>query len=151
MGITQEKAERIAQEYIKVNFKDKTTPLLAVGYAPSYARTLGHKLYSNIKVIEAIERLRTKITAKVEITAEYLLNNLKSLVEKNKDKRPEIACKAIDMLNKYLGLYQADNLQRTEQAKLTDEQVKEAKRYAKWKLEQDLGAEILQEVTDNGI
>ena len=51
---------------------------------------------------------------------------------------------------KHVGFYGADNLQRTEQAKLTDEQVKEAKRYAKWKLEQDLGAEILEEATVKG-
>ena len=68
----------------------------------------------------------------------------------------------MDMQAKNEGQYAADNAQRTEEAKLTEVQVKEAKEYAKWRLlkgleEQELGAEILQEATeghrsdDNGI
>ena len=135
MALTPEKVERIAQEYQKTGFLNKSKALINAGYKESYANC-GRRdaVYKNTQVIQAIDRLRTKIVAKVEITAEYLLNNLKSLVENNKEKRPEIACKAIDMLNKYKGLYQADNAQRTEQAKLTEEQVKEAKEYAKWRL-----------------
>jgi hypothetical protein len=35
---------------------------------------------------------------------------------------------------KHRGYYAEDNLQRAEQAKLTEQQVKEAKEYAKWRL-----------------
>ena len=59
----------------------------------------------------------------------------------------------MDMQAKNEGQYAADNAQRTEEAKLTEVQVKEAKEYAKWRLlkgleEQELGAEILQEATE---
>lgn len=68
--ITQEKAESIAQEYANNAFKDMTTPLLAVGYSQSYASTLGHKLYKNIKVIKAISQIKAKLAEKIGYSVE---------------------------------------------------------------------------------
>lgn len=44
------------------------------------------------------------------------------------------AIRCVENKAKNVGYYAADNLQRTEQAKLTEQQVKEAKEYAKWRL-----------------
>ena len=44
------------------------------------------------------------------------------------------AIRCIENKAKNVGYYALDNAQRTEQAKLTEQQVKEAKEYAKWRL-----------------
>ena len=70
------------------------------------------KLVRNGKVKAYIDELRDKRTKKTEIDAEYVISGLKNIVEKNKDERPGVATKALDLLGKHLGLYEADNAQR---------------------------------------
>lgn len=70
MAITQEKAESIAQAYADNGFKDMTAPLLAIGYAKSYAQTIGHKLYRNVKVIAAIAKIKEGLVKKTQTSLE---------------------------------------------------------------------------------
>ena len=51
--LSKEKANAIATEYCYNGYK-KVLALLSVGYKESYAKTLGLKLYDNIKVCDAI-------------------------------------------------------------------------------------------------
>jgi len=110
--ITQEKAERIAQEYAKVGYKDKTSPLLAIGYSKSYAQTLGHKLYNNIKVIEAIKRIDKTVSRKTGITIGYVVENLRDIAETFKADQPAVAVRALELLGKHKGVFELDNAQK---------------------------------------
>ena len=90
-------------------------------------------------VAYVITRLRTEMEATTSVSALCLLVNAQKGF--------------VDMRAKNEGQYAADNAQRTEEAKLSAVQVKEAKEYAKWRLlkgleEQELGAEILQEAQE---
>ena len=51
------------------------------------------------------------------------------------------AIRCVENKAKNVGYYAIDNAQRTEQAKLTEEQEKEAKAYAKWRLLRGLDLE----------
>jgi len=64
MALSKEKVERIAQEYCSNGF-NKTQGLLAVGYTKQYAESgLGHKVYGNIRVRDAIDAILSKEEAK---------------------------------------------------------------------------------------
>jgi hypothetical protein len=72
--LTEERAEAIAQEYCNNGF-DKTKALKAIKnadneqyYSDSYCESLGHKLYSNIKVTTHIERIIKETKAKTVAT-----------------------------------------------------------------------------------
>ena len=109
MSITDEKAQRIAEEYAKNSFKDMTTPLLAMGYAKSYAQTIGHALYKNVKVIKAIKKIKADISEKTGLTiAQWLLNvqDTERRAKRAKDRTSEQ--RAQDMEAKHLGAYEAD-------------------------------------------
>lgn len=124
MALKQEKAERIAQEYAKIGYKDMTTPLLAVGYSQTYAQSLGHKLYRNIKVIEAIESIKANARVKTGITIEWVVNNLREVAERCLNAVPVLekgketgewqfdapgANKALQLLGMHVDAFNADN------------------------------------------
>jgi hypothetical protein len=118
--------------------------MLRAGYKKGYARyncgryitaTNGmkkaiEKKFNAVKVVwkdgieYVITRLRTEIEATTSVSALCLLVNAQKGY--------------MDMQAKNEGNYGADNAQRTEEAKLTEVQKAEAKRYAKWRLLQDL-------------
>ena len=111
---------------------------------------------SKVVIKEAIESTKKWIEMWKEggrVLCDRLFSERYAACVEKKDNTNAIRC--IENKAKNVGYYALDNAQRTEQAKLTEEQVKEAKRYAKWRLEQDLGAEILEESIegkdDNGI
>ncbi len=68
--------EAIAQAFTS-NGRDKTEALKSVGYSKSYYSTLGvGKVYSNIRVIEAIARIDAKTSRKHEHTREIAIDKL---------------------------------------------------------------------------
>lgn len=129
MALTQEKAERIAQEYAKINYKDMTTPLIALGYSKTYAQSLGHKLYRNIKVIEAIECIKATVREKTGVTVEWVVNNLKEVAGRCMDSVPVLdndgketgewqfdasgANRSLQLLGMHVGAFEADNAQKS--------------------------------------
>jgi len=90
------------EAYIKAGYKARGAS----------AESKASRLVRNGKVKAYIDELRDKRTKKTEIDAEYVISGLKNIVEKNKDERPGVATKALDLLGKHLGLYEADNAQR---------------------------------------
>ena len=114
--------------------------MLRAGYKKGYARTncgryitatngLQKAIESKVKAIKVlwkdgidyvITRLRTEIKGTTSVSALCLLVNAQKGY--------------MDMQAKNEGQYAADNAQRTEEAKLSEVQVKEAKEYAKWRL-----------------
>jgi len=146
--ITKEKARQIALEYQKVGYKDKTTPLLAVGYSKSYASTLGHKLYNNIKVKEEIDRLQAKKEEKIELNRQLVTNNMINAAKialKNNDMANYI--RATENLGKNQGWYEADNLQRKEEAELSEEMRKKVEEYERFRELEMLNPDLFKDIT----
>lgn len=104
--INPDLASRIADEYIKLDFADKTTPLLNVGYAESYAKTLGHKLYSNMLVKTAIGQKMAKIAEETNLTPEWIASQLiVNLNSAKTAKRYADVNKALELLGRYKAMF----------------------------------------------
>jgi len=104
--INPELAERIAEEYVKIDCADKTVPLLSVGYAESYAKTLGHKLYSNILVKTAIAQKMAEIAEETNVTPEWIAAQLiENLSSAKKAHRYADVNKALELLGRYKAMF----------------------------------------------
>lgn len=55
--LSKEKAKAIATEYVENGYQ-KVLALLTIGYKPSYAKTLGLKIYDNIEVCKAVKAIQ---------------------------------------------------------------------------------------------
>jgi len=71
--LSKEKAEAIAAEYCTNGFK-KVMALLNLGYKPSYAKSkTGLRIYDNVLVREAIEKIQAKTRLKTSYTVDDCL------------------------------------------------------------------------------
>lgn len=128
MAITEEKAQRIAEEYAKIDYKEKVAPLIEVGYSPNYARALGLKLYDNVRVKAAIDKIRANVSQETGITITWVVNNLKKVAERCLNASPVLDCngnengewqfdsgganRALQLLGMHVGAFEADNAQK---------------------------------------
>lgn len=95
----------------------------------------GARLLTYVDIKEAVSKAKKDLTEWLEggrKLCDRLFSNQYEASTQAKDRTNAIRC--IENKAKNVGYYALDNAQRTEQAKLTEEQVKEAKEYAKWKL-----------------
>lgn len=123
MAITQEKADRIAQEYAKTGYLNKRQALENTGYSKAYSRAIGLKLYDNVCVKEAIANKMAEYAAKVGITIESVINMVVDTHARAKKANNHTAeIRAEDVLMRYLGGYELDNAQKTEKTVLDAEQ-----------------------------
>jgi len=97
------------------------------------------KLLLNPVIKKAIDKAKTELAEWLkggrELVDKLFEDQYKASV-RAKDRGNAIRC--VENKAKNVGYYAEDNAQRTEEAKLTEAQEKEAKRYAKWKLLQGL-------------
>ena len=78
------------------------------GYSEKNADSIAAQLLSKTKVFEAVQSSIAARSAKTEITAEYVLENLKRLSERcmsEKEFAPSAAARALELLGKHLGLF----------------------------------------------
>lgn len=78
------------------------------GYSEKNADSIAAQLLSKAKVFEAVQNAVAARSAKAEITAEYVLENLKRLSERcmsEKEFAPSAAARALELLGKHLGLF----------------------------------------------
>jgi len=98
-------------------------------------RQAGQRLLTFVDIKEAVskakEELENWLKGGRKLVDKLFSDQYKASIQA-KDRGNAIRC--IENKAKNVGYYAADNLQRTEQAKLTEQQVKEAKEYAKWRL-----------------
>ena len=92
---------------------------------------LGHRLMTKDDIKQAIDKAKTEIkdwmSNSRELCDRLFRERFEACVAKN-DNTNAIRC--VENKAKNVGYYAIDNAQRTEQAKLTEEQEKEAKAYA---------------------
>jgi hypothetical protein len=75
----------------------------------------GHRLLRNPKVQQEIEKRQAKVTAKLDIKKEDILMDLLKIKEAFllSGKNTGNAIKALDMINKMLGLYESQKIEHT--------------------------------------
>jgi hypothetical protein len=108
--LTQERIELIAQCFAELQFGDKTNALVKAGYKDSYARSgLGHKLYENIRVKEAIAKIKADLNRKTEVNIKIQRERVtKQYNRADEAGDTRTALTACDQLNKHIGFYDAD-------------------------------------------
>ncbi len=124
--------------------------MLRAGYKPGYARTnCGRYITATNGMKKAIEDKVKAIKILWKDGIEYVVKRLRTEMETTTS--VSSLCLLVnaqkgymDMQAKNEGNYALDNAQRTEQAKLTEVQVKEAKEYAKWRLLKGLSEDNVQ-------
>lgn len=78
------------------------------GYSEKNSDSIAAQLLSKTKVFEAVQSAIAARSAKAEITAEYVLENLKRLFERCMSEEafaPSAAARALELLGKHLGLF----------------------------------------------
>lgn len=105
------------------------------GYGDRRAKQTAVRLGSIGYIKERIAEIKAEIEQKRENTRENVTIKMFELVAKAEQKGDLTnAVRIYEDLGKNCGWFAEDNAQHTEQDRLTEEQVKEAKEYAKWKL-----------------
>lgn len=103
----KKQVELFCHEYV-VDFNGAAAAKRA-GYAPKNARFTASQHLTNANVQRLIYDLKIKRLSKIEVTQEYVVNNLKEL---SLSDDPAIRLKATDLLGKHTGIYDADNTQK---------------------------------------
>lgn len=92
-----------------------TAAAVRAGYSERTADRIGPELLGKTWVAEAIQAALAKRSKKTEVTAEYVIKNLREIVERCMQKQgaddydPRAAAKALELLGKHLGMF-ADKL-----------------------------------------
>jgi hypothetical protein len=137
--LSQEKANAIASEYV-TNGYSKTKALLSVGYKPSYANNnVGLKLFDNVLVKYAINKIMASSKANTDITVQAIqakLADVEARARECNDRASEL--RAIELQGKTIAAFtDSINTNDTTQQKAIDEQAMlEAKRMAEIRLKQ---------------
>ena len=111
------KRQRFVEEYLIDS--NGAQAAIRAGYSENTAKEQAARLLTNVNVKAAIEAGRKKKSKECGITQEYILNNLKEIVERGmqrttiKDKKgedifqynPKEANKALELLGKHLGIF----------------------------------------------
>lgn len=130
------KQQRFVEEYlIDLN---ATQAAIRAGYSEKTANEQGSRLLANVSISEAIQEAQNKRAERTEITQDYVLNNIKSVVERcmqaeavfNRDGSPLLienadgdwvpafafkevgALKGLELLGKHLGMFK-DKVEHT--------------------------------------
>lgn len=105
------KQERFVAEYlIDLN---ATQAAIRAGYSEKTASAIGHENLNKPEIAAAIAAKQAKLSEKTEITAEFVLAGIVSLIkrcEKNDDE--SVALKGYELLGKHIGLFK-DRVEHT--------------------------------------
>ena len=104
-NLTQKQARFVEEYLLDLN---AAAAARRAGYSEKNADSIAAQLLSKTKVFEAVQSAIAARSAKTEITAEYVLENLKRLSERcmgEKEFAPSAAARALELLGKHLGLF----------------------------------------------
>ena len=140
MALTPKQERFVAEYLIDLN---ATQAAIRAGYSEKTANEQGCRLLANVNIQEALSVTRVKIEKRTEITQDYVLSRLVSVVERCMEAEPVLdadgnptgvfkfnpqgANKALELLGKYKGMF-TDNLKIDLQGDLrgmTEEQLVE--------------------------
>lgn len=99
-----DKQKMFVKEYMKD--LNATQAAIRAGYSEDTAKQIGYENLTKPYIQEAIEKEMEERTKKVEISAEYVLSNLKKVAENSMDRNDSAgANKSLELLGKYLKLF----------------------------------------------
>lgn len=135
------KQERFCEEYL-IDLNAKQAAIRA-GYSPKTAENQASRLLSIVKVQEFISEKRSKLSEKIGLSAEWVLNRLKDISDRCIQAEPVMirgldgklvesgeykfdsagANKATELIGRHLGVFELDNKQKSSviNVNLTDE------------------------------
>lgn len=112
------------QEYI--SSLNATQSAINAGYSPKTAYSIGQRLLKNVEVSQAISQAMAERKQRTEITADFVLTNLREIVERTMQKKPVMckgeqvtdeqgnnlwcfdaknAIKALELIGRHLGMF----------------------------------------------
>lgn len=89
---------RFVGEYLKD--LNATQAAIRAGYSEKNARVIGPRLLLNVAIREAVERKLGRAEAKSEVTAEYLVEAAKEILERCMQRRPVMVRQGKDWVQK---------------------------------------------------
>ncbi len=102
-GVTPKQKLFVKEYLVDLN---ATRAAISAGYSENGGSVAGARLLRNAKVKEAISKSSQKRTEKLEITADYVLKNIRDVVEKALVRgEGAIALKGLELLGKYRKLF----------------------------------------------
>ena len=110
----QETVDLIAQNYCTNNY-NKTKAMVDAGYSPKYADSgNGHRfVFGNVQVKAAIAMQMAKISAKMEVTVEFIVQKLLTGLQLAEEKKDLVAiARFTELLGKYKAMF-TDKVQQT--------------------------------------
>lgn len=144
-GELNERQIAFCEEYIKD--LNATKAAIRAGYSEKTAPEQGARLLINVKVGEYIQKLKAERSERTQISADWVLNNIKEVAERCMQKVPVMirtdvglvqeqdeegnhiwqfnangALKGLELIGKHIGFFEVDNSQKSDlKFKLTRE------------------------------
>jgi phage terminase small subunit len=97
------KMQNFVDEYF-VDFNGSAAVKRA-GYKSTNPNKLAGKLLNHPLVMEAVAEKKKERQEKTELSAEYVIQKLISIAERNEEGNPTAALRSLELLGKHLGLY----------------------------------------------
>ena len=132
--LSEEKANAIASEYMTNGFA-KVKALLSVGYKPSYANNPGLKLFDNVRVKQAIDRIKARNNTKTTYTitvAQARLDEAYTIAKQQNN--PAGMVSSVIASNRMYGFDKDNDMGADQAQELTQSQAEEARRIANIRL-----------------
>ena len=103
MGTLTSKQAIFVKEYLVDH--NATRAAKSAGYSEKTAHVQGPRLLSNVRVRETIDAKTEQRSEKLELTADYVLSGIRSIIEICKEENPAAALKGFELLGKNLKLF----------------------------------------------
>lgn len=108
------KQELFVQKYLENGYNATRAYMDAYpGKDENTAAVNGHKLLRSTNIQDLIAKHKKELADKSEITKEYLIQQLKDILEDNKENNPKAALGAIEQITKMLGYNAPTEIQNT--------------------------------------
>ena len=134
MALTKEKAEQLASEYC-TNGYSQAKALQAVGYSLYYAERQGKKLFNNVQVKQAIDRIQAKSKASTDYKLEQYLSELEQARTRAIDyKQVSAEIQAVIAKGRSQGFDKDNDMASDQTEELDKSQTEEARRLASIRL-----------------
>ncbi len=102
------KHKLFAEEYISNGFNATRAYMKIYKVEENIAGTSGYRLLKNVQIKEFVNEAKERMRKELDIKKEDILMDLLFINERNKEDNPQHALKAIEIINKMLGLNEPD-------------------------------------------
>jgi len=102
------KHKMFAEEYISNGFNATKAYMKIYKVEENIAGTSGYRLLKNVQIKEFVNEAKERMRKELDIKKEDILMDLLFINERNKEDNPQHALKAMEIINKMLGLNEPD-------------------------------------------